>query len=314
MLYEVITDVSEQQRLMNEKDQYFSAFQTTPQPILITDPEGTVTSVNDAFVAMYGYAREEILGKNPRILNPGREVYENLGVSVFEYEKRFSELWSSVRDPAKKSWRGELINRRRNGSLICVITSYSIHYTKLYDTGGADTASATRPVPTLPKTGFSAIYSTAAPSALPWEKETKCSPSKRRALSSRIIPRQSISALKAPERSQRWKRDSGLSARIAVIYTIPSAAIRPTEYRRERPSRIVITSYSIHYTKLYDHAQIRRHHQPRDREAPGRHVRRHASLPRQPEGRLDGRGRLRADRRCAVQRDRRRRVPSYNFV
>ncbi len=113
-------DITEQQRLMNEKDQYFSVFQTTPQPILITDPEGTVTSVNDAFVAMYGYERNEILGKNPRILNPGREVYENLGVSVFEYEKRFSELWSSVCDPEIKSWRGELINRKKNGNLIWV--------------------------------------------------------------------------------------------------------------------------------------------------------------------------------------------------
>ncbi len=113
-------DVTEQERLVREKDQYFSAFQTTPQPILITDPEGNITSVNDAFVSMYGYAREDVLGKNPNILNPGREVYENLGVGVFEYEKRFSDLWQAVADPGVKSWRGEIINRRRNGNLVWV--------------------------------------------------------------------------------------------------------------------------------------------------------------------------------------------------
>lgn len=135
-------DVTERDRLEKEKNQYYSAFQTTPQPIVITDPDGTIVSVNDAFTSMYGYARTEMLGKNPRILNPGKDVYENLGVSVYEYEQRFSQLWASIRDTASRSWKGELINRRKNGSLVWV----SLVVNGVYDVNGKLTSIVGLPI------------------------------------------------------------------------------------------------------------------------------------------------------------------------
>lgn len=113
-------DISDQTRLETEKNQYYSAFQTTPQPIMITDDKGTIVSVNAAFIEMYGYERSELLGLNPRILNPGRKVYENLGVSVFEYDSRFRDLWQAVTDPSIRTWRGELINKRKNDAIVWV--------------------------------------------------------------------------------------------------------------------------------------------------------------------------------------------------
>ncbi len=113
-------DTTEQARLEAEKNQYYSAFQTTPQPILITDPSGVIVSVNGSFLELYGFERDELIGKNPHVLNPGREVYENLGVSVFEYDSTFGELWAAVKDPRVRSWRGELINRKKNGTLVWV--------------------------------------------------------------------------------------------------------------------------------------------------------------------------------------------------
>lgn len=70
--------------------------------VILTDPRGTIKAVNRAFCAVTGYARREVIGKNPRILHSGRQ-----GRSFY------SEIWSSLlRDG---TWRGEIWNRRRNG-------------------------------------------------------------------------------------------------------------------------------------------------------------------------------------------------------
>lgn len=113
-------DITEQQRLETEKNKFFTAFESTSQPILITDPDGTINAVNDAFVTLYGYERQEVIGKNPRMFNPGRDVYENLGVFPFEYAAKFRDLWTAVQNPLAGTWKGELINRKKNGSLVWI--------------------------------------------------------------------------------------------------------------------------------------------------------------------------------------------------
>lgn len=113
-------DITKIEQIENEKNQYFSAFQNTSQPIVITDPIGYIISVNNSFSEMYGFARNEVVGKNPNILNPGREVYDNLGIGNFEYDAMFRDLWSSVRDPMIRTWKGEVINRRKNNTLVWI--------------------------------------------------------------------------------------------------------------------------------------------------------------------------------------------------
>lgn len=113
-------DITKLEQIENEKNQYYSAFQNTSQPIVITDPDGIIISVNNSFSEMYGFSRNEVVGKNPNILNPGREVYENLGIGNFEYEAMFRDLWTSVRDPMIRTWKGEVINRRKNNTLVWI--------------------------------------------------------------------------------------------------------------------------------------------------------------------------------------------------
>lgn len=113
-------DITSEQSLETEKNKFLSAFKSTSQPILITDPDGTINTVNDAFIALYGYDRDELIGNTPHLLNPGRDVYENLGVFPFEYAAKFRDLWTAVRNPAVGTWKGEFINRRKNGSLVWI--------------------------------------------------------------------------------------------------------------------------------------------------------------------------------------------------
>lgn len=125
-------DITNQEKVQHEKNQYFFAFQNTSQPILITDPDGIIISVNTSFLDLYGYSRDEVIGKNPRLFNPGRDVYDNLGIENAEYESLFRELWRSVRDPKLRTWKGEVINRRKNSSLIWV----SLLVNAVYDEAG----------------------------------------------------------------------------------------------------------------------------------------------------------------------------------
>ncbi len=78
------------------------AVEQSPDSILITDLKPHIEYVNQAFETVTGYTREEILGRNPNMLQSGKtapDVYE--------------DLWRALK--SGKSWRGELINRRKNG-------------------------------------------------------------------------------------------------------------------------------------------------------------------------------------------------------
>jgi len=81
-----------------------TALQGVVDGVIITDTEGTIQWVNSGFLNMTGYSREEVLGRNPRILKSGAHD-----------EALYSALWKTILSGA--SWRGELVNRRKDGSL-----------------------------------------------------------------------------------------------------------------------------------------------------------------------------------------------------
>ena len=72
--------------------------------IVVTDIRGVIQWVNPAFTKLCGYSLSEAVGKTPRILCSGR------------HEKKFyDDLWDTIL--SNRVWRGELINRRKDGSL-----------------------------------------------------------------------------------------------------------------------------------------------------------------------------------------------------
>lgn len=81
-----------------------AAVEQTAESVVITDTDGRIVYVNPAFERVSGYTREEVLGRNPRILQSGRQD------ARFYAEMR-------VRLSAGATWAGELVNRTKDGRL-----------------------------------------------------------------------------------------------------------------------------------------------------------------------------------------------------
>jgi two-component system, sensor histidine kinase and response regulator len=80
-----------------------AAVEQAADGFVITDAAGKIQYVNPAFTAMTGYTYEEAVGQYPRILKSGL-----LAPAFYE------ELWRTI--GCGKVWRGEMINRRKNGT------------------------------------------------------------------------------------------------------------------------------------------------------------------------------------------------------
>lgn len=97
-------DITERVRQEHELRLLSQAFETG-QGVLITDAHANIQRVNAAFTEITGYPQEEILGRNPNILQSGEtdaDVYR--------------QMWADLE--RQGHWTGEIWNRRRDGTLI----------------------------------------------------------------------------------------------------------------------------------------------------------------------------------------------------
>ncbi len=104
LLYSLVTDVTERQRLEQERRKLVAAVDQSPVSIVITDRDGRIDYVNAAFSRITGYSAAEVVGDNPRLLKSGETTQA-------EYEAIWAEL------TAGRPWSGLFRNKRKDGSL-----------------------------------------------------------------------------------------------------------------------------------------------------------------------------------------------------
>lgn len=80
------------------------AVESTSDSIVITDLSGSIEYVNPHFEKLTGYTRAEVYGKNPRVLQSGRQPREF-----------YADLWRTLKSGGE--WKGRFINRRKDGTL-----------------------------------------------------------------------------------------------------------------------------------------------------------------------------------------------------
>lgn len=104
--------LAEQQRVGDELRLAARVFDNVAEAVVTTDADQVITSVNAAFSRITGYAREEAIGKRPKLLASGMH---DAGF--------YRQLWDALNGTGH--WEGELRDRRKGGELYTAWTSIS---------------------------------------------------------------------------------------------------------------------------------------------------------------------------------------------
>ncbi len=98
-----IRNVAEKLAFADQVRKLSLAVEQSPESIAITDLDARIEYVNEAFLRTTGYSREEVLGRNPKVLHSGKTPTVT-----------FDDLWETL--VAGRVWKGEFRNRRKDGS------------------------------------------------------------------------------------------------------------------------------------------------------------------------------------------------------
>ena len=99
----MIEDISERKQTEVQLKLADTVYQNTTQAITVTDANNLIVAVNPAFTDLTGYNEEEVLGKDPKLLQSGRYT------SAF-----YGQMWKDIKQTG--SWQGEIWNKKKNGT------------------------------------------------------------------------------------------------------------------------------------------------------------------------------------------------------
>jgi PAS domain S-box-containing protein len=106
-----VTDITELRMKQTELEQTMAAINES-SIIVWTDAKGKITSVNQNFTNISGFSRDEIVGRDHRIINSGTHP-----------KKFFSQIWKII--TSGQIWKGEIKNKTKEGKFYWVHTVIS---------------------------------------------------------------------------------------------------------------------------------------------------------------------------------------------
>ena len=110
--FAAISDITSLHLLTEDLRIKSAAIENTREGVMITQLNGKICFVNEAFEHITGYRREQVMDQNPRLLQSGRQSADF-----------YREMWQTIE--AKAHWMGEIWNRRENGEEYPVLMSIS---------------------------------------------------------------------------------------------------------------------------------------------------------------------------------------------
>jgi diguanylate cyclase (GGDEF)-like protein/PAS domain S-box-containing protein len=90
-------------------------YQNSNDAMAVTDAENRIIDINPAFTTFTGYTKDEVIGKNPKILRSGRQD-----------EAFYHAMWKTLNETGQ--WRGEVWNRKKNGEIYAELLSINTIY------------------------------------------------------------------------------------------------------------------------------------------------------------------------------------------
>jgi len=103
-MIEYSIDITERKLAEGELRKLSRAVEQGSSTVVITDPAGCIEYANPKFTETTGYALDEAMGQNPRVLKSGNQP-----------EEFYADLWATI--SSGREWHGEFCNRKKNGEL-----------------------------------------------------------------------------------------------------------------------------------------------------------------------------------------------------
>jgi diguanylate cyclase (GGDEF)-like protein/PAS domain S-box-containing protein len=97
-------DITERKQAQEQLQLAASVFTYAREGIMITAADGSIVDVNEAFSRITGYLRDDVLGRNPRLLSSGQQN-----------QAFYATLWRELAEQGH--WYGEVWNRRKTGEV-----------------------------------------------------------------------------------------------------------------------------------------------------------------------------------------------------
>jgi len=100
----MILDITERKQAVEERIRLATAVDQAAESVIISDKRGTIQYVNPAFERLSGFTKDDIVGRNFRVLK-----------SDTHDEDFYREMWEII--SSGKGWAGQIDNRMKDGSL-----------------------------------------------------------------------------------------------------------------------------------------------------------------------------------------------------
>jgi diguanylate cyclase (GGDEF)-like protein/PAS domain S-box-containing protein len=104
LIVAVANDITEKRQAEDKLREAAAVFGNTAEGVMITDDDGHIMDVNEAFSLITGYAKEEVVNRKPSLLRSDRHD-----------DHFYAEMWKTLITTGH--WRGELWNRRKDGAV-----------------------------------------------------------------------------------------------------------------------------------------------------------------------------------------------------